>query len=79
MPPVVQHAGACELDPVTGTPLADAEQYVQADGCAVADVLVAPTQSGIPRGSVIDAQVDGGIAEVAPAGGAVDLVIAGRP
>ncbi len=79
VPPTVTALGACELDPVTVTHLADAVAYVQADGCSVGNLLAAPFRSGIPRGAVIEAQVDGGIAEVAPKGTAVDLVLNGRP
>lgn len=78
-PPAVAALGACELDPLTVTHLSDAVAYVQSDGCSVGDVLAAPFRTGIPRGAVIEAQVDGGVAQLAPQGTAVDLVLNGRP
>lgn len=78
-PPTVAAVGACELDPVTATKLSDAVSYVQSDGCLVGNILAAPFRSGIPRGAVVEAQVDGGIAEIAPKGTVVDLVLNGRP
>ncbi len=74
-PPAIATLGGCELDPVAGAPLAAAEQYVVAVGCRVGRLLVARYQPGLPSGVVTEAQVDGGLAEVAPAGTAVDLVI----
>jgi hypothetical protein len=79
VPAAVAVLGGCELDPVTVTTLADAEQYLAADGCQIGRVLVAPFQRGIRRGAVVEAQVDGGIASVAPRGTKVDLVLNGRP
>lgn len=70
--------GGCELDPVTGITLSRARDYVRADGCLVSGVLAAPRQAGVPRGSVLEALVDGGEAEVAPAGSSVELVVNGR-
>jgi hypothetical protein len=78
-PPQVASIGACELDPVALTPLASALAYVQAVGCSVRRLLVAPYDAGLPRGAVIEAQVDGGLAEVAPRGTAIDLELNGRP
>jgi hypothetical protein len=79
-PPQVAAGGSgCELDPVTVTRLATATAYVQAVGCSVGRLLVQPFQRGIPRGAVVEAQVDGGLAEIAPRGTAVDLVLNGRP
>ena len=78
-PPEVSSLGACELDGVTVTPLTEADQYVQDVGCSVGRLLVAPHQAGLPRGAVLEAQVDGGLADIAPRGTAVDLVLNGRP
>jgi hypothetical protein len=77
-PPVAVPLGACELDPVTVTPVTDAEQYVESVGCSVGRLLVAAPERGIPRGAVVEAQVDGGIAQVAPRGSVVDPVLNGR-
>jgi hypothetical protein len=71
--------GGCELDPITVTKLSVATAYVVADGCKVGRLLVAPDDPTLPRGAVTEAQVDGGIAEVAPAGTTVDLVLNGVP
>lgn len=71
--------GGCELDPITVTRLAVAAAYVVADGCKVGRLLVAAVDPKLPRGAVTEAQVDGGIAEVAPAGSTVDLVLNGHP
>ena len=76
-PPYVASLGGCELDPITGTALASAERYITADGCVDGRVLTAPFQAGIERGAVLEAQVDGGIAEAAPQGTAIDFVING--
>lgn len=78
-PPEVSSLGACELDALTVTTLAAAEQYLEDVGCRVGRLLVSPRQTGVPRGSVLEAQVDGGVAEIAPRGTAVDLVLNGRP
>jgi hypothetical protein len=78
-PPEVGALGGCELDGLTVTPVAFAEHYVQAVGCEVGRLLVSPFQSAYPRGDVLEAQVDGGLAEIAPAGTTVDLVLNGRP
>jgi hypothetical protein len=78
-PPAVATLGGCELDPVAVTALAAALQYVASDGCTVGRLLVSPYVPGVPLGAVTEAQVNGGIAEVAPFGTAVDLVLNGRP
>jgi hypothetical protein len=78
-PPGVVSLGGCELDPVTATTPTAAIAYVQADGCSVARLLLSPYQPGLPAGDVLEAQVDGGIAEAAPLGTPVDLVLNGRP
>jgi hypothetical protein len=78
-PPQIASIGACELDPVDLTSLASATAYVEAVGCSVRRLLVAPYNAGLPRGAVIEAQVDGGLAQVAPRGTAVDLELNGRP
>jgi hypothetical protein len=78
-PLVVGHLGACELDPVSGVPVSVAAQYVVADGCRVAEEQVSPYRSGTPHGTVLEAAVDGGVADLAPRGTAVDLIINGRP
>jgi hypothetical protein len=72
-------AGACELDPLTGTTLANAEAYVAAVGCTVAAVQVTPFQKSLTQGNVSWAAVDGGVAELAPRGTAVTLVVNGTP
>jgi hypothetical protein len=71
--------GACELDPLTGATLLNAEAYLTAVGCTVAAVQVTPVQKSLPRGEVSWASVDGGIAELAPKGSAVTLVVNGTP
>jgi hypothetical protein len=76
-PPEVIGLGGCELDGLTVTSVTVASQYVSDVGCSVGRLLVSPYQSGIPRGAVIEAQVDGGVAEVAPKGTTVDLVLNG--
>jgi hypothetical protein len=76
-PPGVVALGGCELDPVTATAVADAISYIQSDGCSVARILVAPYQPSVPAGDVLEAQIDGGIAQAAPFGTAVDLVVNG--
>jgi hypothetical protein len=76
-PPEVSSIGACELDGLTVTSVTVASQYVQDVGCTVGRLLMTPYQSGFPRGSVLEAQVDGGVADIAPAGTAVDLVLNG--
>lgn len=77
-PPQVAALGGCELNPLAVVPLGTALQYVAAVGCTVRRVLVAPFQRGLPRGAVLEAQIDGGTAEAAPRGTAVDLVVNGR-
>lgn len=77
--PVVATFGACELDPVDGNSVNVAELYVQAVGCRVAHLVVGPYSASLPRGAVIEAQVDGGLAEVAPRRTAIDLEINGTP
>jgi hypothetical protein len=77
--PFVLRAGGCELDAVDQTPLSDAVQYVQQDGCRLGNLLVSPFRRGLPRGVVIEAEVDGGIADLAPSGTTVDLVLNGKP
>jgi hypothetical protein len=79
VPPQVSTVGGCELDPVADISLIEAEQYVQAVGCTVGRLLLAPYNAGLPKGAVIEAQVDGGLAEVAPPRTAVDLELNGRP
>jgi hypothetical protein len=69
--------GGCELDPLTGATLANAEAYLTAVGCSVAAVQVTPAQTSLPRGAVAWAAVDGGVAELAPTGTAVTLVVNG--
>lgn len=78
-PPQVATAGACELDPVAAIALTTAEQYVEAVGCRVGRLLLAPYTAALARGAVIEAQIDGGLAEVAPRGATVDLELNGRP
>jgi hypothetical protein len=77
--PVVAAIGGCELDPIAGTPVNIAEGYVEAVGCRVKQLIVGPYSTSLPRGSVVEAQVTGGLAEVAPRGAAVDLEINGTP
>jgi hypothetical protein len=69
--------GGCDLNGVGGLSLGDARRYVSAVGCRVARVLTAPHSSTVPRGDATAAQVDGGIAPVAPPGTSVDLVVNG--
>lgn len=78
-PPMVTSSGGCELDALTVVPLAAAESYVQAVGCTVGRLLISPFSRAEPRGAVLEAQVAGGQASVAPRGTAVDLVLNGRP
>jgi hypothetical protein len=78
-PPQIATAGACELDPVAAISLTTAYQYIQAVGCRVGRLLLAPYTSALPHGAVVGAQIDGGLAEIAPRGSAVDLVLNGRP
>jgi hypothetical protein len=78
-PPQVTSIGACELDAVTVVPLAQATGYVQAVGCRVGRLLLSPYSRTAPRGAVLQAQVNGGVASIAPRGTAVDLVLNGRP
>ena len=78
-PPQISAIGGCELDPVALVPLADAIPYIQAVGCGVRRLLVAPYNPGLPRGAVIEAQVNGGLAEVAPRRTQLDLELNGRP
>ncbi len=75
--PVIAHAGACDLNAVAGTTLAAAQTYVAAVGCRVGRLLKAPYDKTLPRGYVTEAQVDGGIAQIAPRGTKVDLVLDG--
>jgi hypothetical protein len=77
-PPAIAALGGCELGPVDGAPPEFAIRYVQAAGCTVARVLTQPYSPDVPRGHVVEAQVDGGVAEVAPSATAVDLVVNGR-
>lgn len=77
-PPQVASLGACELDGLTVSSPTSASEYVQAVGCEVGRLLVSPYQRGVPRGAVLEAQVDGGVAALAPRGTAVDLVLNGR-
>ncbi len=77
-PPAVARTGGCELDPVTGTSVPLAVDYVLADGCSVGQILVSPYRAGIARGAVIEAEVDGGVAELAPRSTKVALVTNGR-
>jgi hypothetical protein len=74
---VVVHAGGCELDAIDAVPEAAAAAYVQADGCTVAGTEISPYSRSLPRGAVLYAMVDGGIASLAPAGTPVDLVLNG--
>jgi hypothetical protein len=76
-PPRIGHAGGCDLNGVAGLSVSDARHYVSTVGCSVRRVLTAPFSSTAPRGAVTEAQVDGGIAAVAPAGTSVDLVVNG--
>lgn len=76
--PAISALGGCELDPVTGAALSQAEAYVRADGCSVKQTLAARFRAGTRRHSVVEALVDGGVAEIAPRGTAVDLVVNGR-
>jgi hypothetical protein len=77
--PEISSAGGCELDPLTVVPLDVAGAYLQAVGCRIGRLLIAPYERAFPLGAVMEAQVDGGLAEVAPAGTAVDLELNGRP
>jgi hypothetical protein len=76
-PPLVAHAGACDLNSVAGTTLTAAQTYVVAVGCRVGRLLKAPYDKALPRGYVTEAQIDGGIAQIAPRGTKVDLVLDG--
>ena len=76
-PSTIGHVGGCDLDGVAGRTLVDARRYVTTVGCSVRRVLTAPHDPSLARGLVTEAQVDGGIAPVAPAGTAVDLVVNG--
>jgi hypothetical protein len=76
-PPIVAHAGACDLNGAAATTLPAAEAYVGAVGCRVGRLLRAPYDKTLPRGYVTEAQVDGGIAQIAPPGTKVDLVLDG--
>ena len=78
-PPLVASRGGCELDALTVVPLAAAQSYLPAVGCRVGRLLLSPLSRAEPRGAVLEAQVDGGVASVAPRGTAVDLVLNGRP
>jgi hypothetical protein len=76
-PPTIGHAGGCDLNGAAGLSLSDARRYVTTVGCAIRRVLTAPHDPSLARGVVTEAQVDGGIAPIAPAGTAVDLVVNG--
>ena len=76
-PPVVVHLGACDLNAAAATTLAAARTYVAAVGCQVGRILKAPYDKALPRGYVTEAQVDGGIAQIAPRGTKIDLVLDG--
>jgi hypothetical protein len=78
-PPLTVKLGDCELDPLTGTTLAAAEQYLAADGCQLGQIEISPYQKTEGRGAVAWAAVDGGVAELAPTGTTVDLVLNGNP
>jgi hypothetical protein len=78
-PPVSVGTGGCELDPLTGARLAAALSYLAADGCRLAGLQVTPFRGPLGRGTVAWAAVNGGVAELAPAGSAVTLVLNGRP
>ncbi len=71
--------GGCELDPLTGASLAAAESYLTAVGCKLGQIEVTPYEKTLTRGAVAWASVDGGVAELAPAGTRVDLVLNGNP
>jgi hypothetical protein len=76
-PLVVAHLGACDLNGAAPTTQAAAKAYVAAVGCRVGRLLRAPRDKSLPRGYVSEVQVDGGIAQIAPRGTKVDLVING--
>ena len=78
-PPVVAALGGCEFDPVADTTVAEATAYVTAVGCTVHRLIAAPYQRGFAHGAVLGAQVDGGNAEVAPHGMAINLLLNGTP
>jgi hypothetical protein len=78
VPAVIGHAGACDLAGVAGMSVAAARRYVATVGCSVGRVLTAPADGALARGTVTAAQVDGGIAPIAPDGTKVDLVTDGR-
>ncbi len=78
-PPRVLKLGGCELDPLTGATLSVAEAYLSAVGCRVGQIEVTPYVKTLTRGAVAWASVDGGVAELAPAGTRVDLVLNGNP
>ncbi len=78
-PAVTVKVGGCELDPVTGTTLTAAESYLTAVGCRLGKIEITPYQKTLTRGDVAWAAVDGGVAELAPAGTTVDLVVNGSP
>ncbi|WP_249012360.1 hypothetical protein [Conexibacter sp. DBS9H8] len=78
-PPVSVVTGGCELDPLTGVTVSAALAYLAADGCRLSGLQVSPFQRPLGRGTVAWAAVDGGVAELAPSGTAVTLVLNGRP
>jgi hypothetical protein len=78
-PALTVRLGGCELDPLTGATLTAAEQYLSADGCKLGQIEVSPYEKSLVRGSVAWAAIDGGVAELAPTGTTVDLVLNGNP
>jgi hypothetical protein len=76
-PFVVAHLGACDLNGAAATTLAAAESYIGAVGCRVGRILRSPYDKALARGAVAEVQVDGGIAQIAPLGTTVDLVVDG--
>jgi len=77
-PIAIAAVGGCELDPLADLSLATAEAYVTADGCRPGRLLSAPFDPALARRAVLEAQIDGALAELAPAGTAVDLLLNGR-
>lgn len=75
--PPIEHFGGCELDGLTGLSVAAARRFVTAVGCHAGRVLTAPFDGAVSRGHVTEAQVDGGVAPLAPPGTTVDLVTDG--
>lgn len=76
-PWVIGHLGACDLTGATATTLAAARAFVAGVGCRVGRVLTQPYDKAVPRGMVSMVQVDGGVAQIAPPGTTVDLVVDG--